>query len=60
MGLVGTGYHDYDAYYVFAMVPTLNRDEHLLRYQPDEFDCIIVDEVYYVPTNTLHLSFDLE
>lgn len=52
MGLVGAGYHDYDADYVFAMVPTLNRDEHLLKYKPDEFDCIIVDEAHHVPANT--------
>jgi superfamily II DNA or RNA helicase/HKD family nuclease len=52
MGLVGAGYHDYDADYVFAMVPTLNRDEHLLKYRPDEFDCIIVDEAHHVPANT--------
>ena len=32
MGLVGAGYHEYDADYVFATVQTLNRDEHLLQY----------------------------
>ena len=44
MGLVGAGYSDYDADYVFAMVQTLNRDEHLYKYRPDEFDCIILDD----------------
>lgn len=43
MGLVGAGYHEYDADYIFATVQTLNRDEHLLRYEKDEFDCIILD-----------------
>lgn len=52
MGLVGAGYYEYDADYVFAMVPTLNRDEHLLKYKKDEFDCIIVDEAHHVPANT--------
>lgn len=32
MGLVGAGYHEYNADYVFATVQTLNRDEHLLQY----------------------------
>ena len=32
MGLVGAGYHEYEADYVFATVQTLNRDEHLLQY----------------------------
>lgn len=52
MGLVGAGYHDYDADYVFATVQTLTRDEHLLKYNPDEFDCIVLDEAHHVPANT--------
>lgn len=39
MGLVGAGYHEYNADYVFATVQTLNRDEHLLQYAEDTFDC---------------------
>ena len=35
MGLVGAGYSDYDRDYVFATVQTLNRDEHLRKYAPD-------------------------
>ena len=46
MGLVGAGYHDYDADYVFATVQTLNRDEHLLQYAKDTFDCIVLDEAH--------------
>lgn len=52
MGLVGAGYHDYDADYVFATVQTLNRDEHLLQYAADAFDCIILDEAHHVPADT--------
>ena len=37
----GAGYSEYDADYVFATVQTLNRDDHLMKYQPDAFDCII-------------------
>lgn len=44
MGLVGAGYHEYDADYIFATVQTLNRDEHLLQYEKDAFDCIVLDE----------------
>ena len=44
MGLVGAGYHEYNADYVFATVQTLKRDEHLLQYAEDTFDCIILDE----------------
>ena len=44
MGLVGAGYHEYEADYVFATVQTLNRDEHLLQYAKDVFDCIVLDD----------------
>ena len=44
MGLVGAGYHEYDADYVFATVQTLNRDEHLLQFDKDTFDCIVLDD----------------
>lgn len=52
MGLVGAGYAEYDSEYVFAMVPTLTRDEHLHKYNPEEFDCIILDEAHHVPADT--------
>ena len=47
MGLVGAGYSEYDADYVFATVQTLNRDDHLRKYRPDAFDCIILDEAHH-------------
>ena len=52
MGLVGAGYSDYDSDYVFAMVQTLNRDEHLHKYRPEDFDCIILDEAHHSSANT--------
>jgi superfamily II DNA or RNA helicase len=52
MGLVGGGYHEYEKDYIFATVQTLNRDEHLLRYCPDEFDCIILDEAHHSSADT--------
>lgn len=52
MGLVGAGYHKYDCDYVFATVQTLNRDEHLLEYASEEFDCIILDEAHHTSADT--------
>ena len=52
MGLVGGGYHEYDKDYIFATVQTLNRDSHLMEYQPDDFDCIILDEAHHSSANT--------
>lgn len=44
MGIVGDGKHEYDCDFVFAMVETLNKDQHLFKYKKDDFDCIILDE----------------
>lgn len=52
MGLVGAGYSDYDADYIFATVQTLNRDSHLRQYAPDDFDCIILDEAHHSSADT--------
>ena len=52
MGLVGAGYHEYNVDYVFATVQTLNRDEHLLQYEKNAFDCIILDEAHHVSADT--------
>ncbi|MBE5990402.1 MAG: DUF3427 domain-containing protein [Paenibacillaceae bacterium] len=52
MGLVGAGYHEYDCDFVFATVQTLNRDEHLFKYNYDEFDCIILDEAHHISADT--------
>ncbi len=52
MGLVGAGYNEYDADYIFATVQTLNRDEHLLQYDPDYFDAVCLDEAHHVPAAT--------
>lgn len=52
MGLVGAGNDDYDVDFVFATVQTLNRDTHLNNYDPNHFDCIILDEAHHVPADT--------
>lgn len=51
MGLVGAGFYEYEKDYVFATVETLNRDAHLFRYQPNAFDCIILDEAHHSSNN---------
>ena len=51
MGLVGAGSYEYGKDYVFATVETLNRDAHLFQYQPDDFDCIILDEAHHSSNN---------
>jgi superfamily II DNA or RNA helicase/HKD family nuclease len=58
MGLVGTGYHEYDADYVFATVQTLNRDSHLLQYKPETFDAIILDEAHHSSADTYQKVMD--
>nr|WP_051527140.1 DEAD/DEAH box helicase [[Eubacterium] cellulosolvens] len=52
MGIVGAGQNEYEADYIFATVQTLSRDEHLLNFDKDSFDCIILDEAHHVPANT--------
>ena len=52
MGFLGAGYREYDADYVFATVQTLNREEHLLKYNPEEFECIILDEAHHSSANS--------
>lgn len=52
MGLVGAGYHEYEKDYVFATVQTLNREEHLVKYKPADFDCIILDEAHHSSANS--------
>ena len=51
MGLAGAGSYEYEKDYVFATVETLNRDTHLFQYQPDAFDCIILDEAHHSSNN---------
>ena len=52
MGLVGAGFSEYDKDYIFATVQTLNRDSHLLQYERNAFDCIILDEAHHVSAET--------
>jgi superfamily II DNA or RNA helicase len=52
MGIVGSGYSDYEADYIFAMVETLHKADNLRKFDPEEFDCIVLDEAHHSPANT--------
>ena len=52
MGLVGSGYKEYDKDYIFATVQTLNKEDYLKKYAPDNFDCIILDEAHHSSADT--------
>ena len=47
MGLLGAGYYEINSDYIFATVQTLSRDEHLKKFSPDEFSCIVLDEAHH-------------
>ena len=46
-GILGDGKYDYDSDFIFANVFTLCRDEHLTKFNPTDFDCIILDEAHH-------------
>lgn len=58
MGIVGAGYSDYDADYIFAMVETLHKEENLKKFSPEEFDCIVLDEAHHSSANTYQKVMD--
>ena len=37
---------------MFATVQTLNREDHLAHYKPEDFDCIILDEAHHSSANS--------
>ncbi len=58
MGLLGSGYLEYDKDYIFSTVQTLSREEHLRQYAPDHFDCIILDEAHHTSAATYQRLMD--
>ncbi len=46
-GILGDGKYDYDSDFIFANVFTLCREEHLTKFKPTDFDCIILDEAHH-------------
>ena len=58
MGLFGAGYADRDADYIFATVQTLSREEHLKKFDPQDFSCIILDEAHHSAANSYQKIMD--
>lgn len=61
MGIIGGGYSidvNNDKDYLFAMVQTLSREEHLKKFAPDAFDCIILDEAHHSPAGSYQKIMD--
>ncbi len=52
LGIVGGGAREYNADFVFATVQTLSKKEHIEKYKPLDFDCIILDEAHHSPNNS--------
>lgn len=47
MGLLGGGYNDVDCDYIFATVQTVSRHETLQKFNPSDFDVIVIDEAHH-------------
>ncbi len=47
MGFIGNGKHDTDSDLIFATVQTLSKEENLQKFEPDHFDCIVIDEAHH-------------
>ena len=45
-GIVSGNVKRFDADYVFSTMQMMGRNEILQKYNPDDFDCIIIDEVH--------------
>lgn len=52
MGIVGLGHFEYNKDFVFAMVSTIKKEKYLEKYDPEEFECIILDEAHHSPART--------
>ena len=61
MGIVGGGNsvdENKDKDFVFAMVQTLSRDEHLKKFDPHAFSCIVLDEAHHSPAGSYQKIMD--
>lgn len=57
-GILGDGKYEYDKDFVFANVFTLCREEHLKKFRPDDFDCIILDEAHHSAAGSFRKVMD--
>ena len=46
MGFYGGSEHDMDSDFIFTTVQTMSRPDHYLKFDPDHFDYICIDEVH--------------
>lgn len=51
-GLYNATSKDVQALYLFASISTLGKEEHLVRFAPDHFDYIVVDEFHHASAPT--------
>ena len=61
MGIIGGGAsveENMQKDFIFAMVQTLSRDEHLRKFDPGTFDCIIMDEAHHSPAGSYQKIMD--
>ena len=61
MGIIGGGAsveENMQKDFIFAMVQTLSRDEHLKKFDPGTFDCIIMDEAHHSPAGSYQKIMD--
>lgn len=57
-GLLSGNIKNYTAKYLFATVQTLSSSKHLQKFNPDEFDYILLDEVHRAGADTYQTILD--
>lgn len=51
-GKISGASKDYHSDYIFATIQTLQKDNYLTKFKPDEFDYIVIDEVHRAGANS--------
>lgn len=57
-GLLSGNTHDVDSDYLFATMQTMAKDNVLSRFNPDDFDVIVIDEVHRAGSNSYKRIMD--
>jgi len=58
MGLVTGKHQDYDSNFIFATMQTFSKEETLSKFDPLEFDSIIIDEAHHSSANSYKKIMD--
>lgn len=58
MGLLSGTHKDYDADFLFSTVQTMSKEDNYSKYEKEEFDIIVIDEVHRAGANTYSKVFD--